>query len=228
MKKLILLFPLALLCMGTDQCPLINSSSDAAEESPPGDSDTLNLGGAQGALWRVAFEPEILVTLGADGEAFSQTVQLSEGQFTLQGQTIDVANFCWRTDTICPHQVLPQETMIIQSEQSPRHILIGFNRQGPLSFLNKYVGLNGQIDGRALSIPLAVGEAGQGQCGLGQTSAILATALSVENDDLDAMFIQGRIALTYTGLCFNLGGSAAMENAMSLELSMKFTAERQP
>lgn len=226
MKKLLWLFPLSLLSMGAGECPLASPGANEAAESPSADPNTLNVGGAEGALWRVTFDPEILVTLRAGQETVSQPVPLGEGLMTIAGQSIDVANFCWRTDTICPHQVLPAETMIIQRTPS-RQILIGFNRHGPLASL-KLNGLAGQLDGRALSVPLAVGDATAGYCGLGQTSELIATAHPEEGDALNATSIEGRVALTYTGLCFNLGGSAAVENSLFLELSMKFTAARQP
>jgi hypothetical protein len=125
---------------------------------------------------------------------------------------------------ICPQQVLPAQTMLLQPTAAPGAFVAGFNRRGPLAALYKEPGLAGTIDGKELALPLAVGAAAEGICALGTTSAVLATATSADGG-ARADLLHGRVTVAYDGTCLNLGGGAIDPEA-SIELSIGFTGKR--
>ncbi|MBW2730783.1 MAG: hypothetical protein JRH20_00230 [Deltaproteobacteria bacterium] len=189
-------------------------------------AEVLDVGGVQGASWKVSADRTLTVRLHADGEEASATVEAESGYVTLLGRTIAIADFCWRTDTICPHQVLLDATITKQPFGDGR-TLVSFNRRGPLAELFDREALEGHLVGNDLAVPLAVGGAGQGTCGLLASSGVLATArATMAGEGTMADSLEGRVTVAFTGLCFSLGGQGDLLPGDTLMISAAFVADR--
>jgi len=210
--------------LAVDDCPV--TMNPASEQTPSSSSGAVDVGGSSGALWQVLFEEEVLVTVKQGQDAASKKVKISSGSVELLGGTVDVASFCWRTDVACPQQVLPTTAMGSQLASSNTSVLISYKRRGPLYELNQQ-GLAGVLQGKELPVPLTVGAAQSGICGLQTGSAVLGTAYATSGSGARADTLQGRSTVVYTGSCFNLGGSGALESDARIELSVGFAAKRQ-
>jgi hypothetical protein len=211
------------LLMGAD-CPLQVGTGETGGGGGGGGGagEAVNIGGDAGALWKVETGDKLLVTLVADGRSASAQVEVGRGDVTLLGRTISVADLCWRPEIACPQHILAQATAIRQEGAA---VQLTYNPRGPLSLLQGDA-LGGQLAGKELLVPLGVGNAASGLCGLLSTSAIGATAFSAGADGL-ATAMSGRVAVTYGGTCVALGGSAAMGADDVLQISASFDAVRQ-
>lgn len=200
------------------KCPVtVGDTAEPVEMS----GEALDVGGPAGAAWRVSADRTLTVRLRAEGQVASTTIEAEAGSVTLLGRTISIANFCWRTDAICPHQVLLDST-VTQQPFGDGRILVSFNKRGPLAELFDRNALEGLLTGRDVAVPLAVGYAVEGTCGLLASSGVLATARStVDGQSGLADRLEGRVTVSFTGGCV---GELLPED--SLELSAAFTADR--
>jgi hypothetical protein len=217
------LVALAMMLIGADGCPFKVGDSSGTTGTTGTTGTAIDVGGASGAIWDLSFASEILVTLRSGTQAASKTATTT-APVQLLGSTLSLADFCWRTDVVCPQQVLPAQTMLIQPSSAQGSLVAGFNRRGPLEALAKVTGLVGQVDGKELTVPLNVGAAAEGWCGLGASSRVLASASASSGSAADAL--QGRVTVVYSGSCVNLGGTGAIDPTATLELSVSFTGKR--
>lgn len=212
------------LLLGAD-CPLKVGTGEGggAAGGGGGSSEAVDIGGSNGAVWKVETGDKLLVTLvTADGRSESAQVEVGRGDVTLLGRTIAVADLCWRPEIACPQHVLAEATAIRQDGGA---VQLTYNPRGPLAMLGGDA-LAGQLAGKELLVPLGIGGASSGICGLLATSAIGGTAFSAGADGL-ANAMSGRVAVTYSGTCVALGGSAAMGADDMLQISAAFDAVRQ-
>jgi hypothetical protein len=186
----------------------------------------MDLGGTNGALWRFEFEDQVLVALRTSSGTAAKTAPQS-GVADPLGSPIDLSTFCFRSDVVCPQQVLPSPVALLQPSITAGTFLIDFNRRGPLATLRNATGLAGQLSGAGISVPLGTGEVATDLCSLGASSMLLGTAAATGGDGTRADFIQGRLTVSYDGTCMNLGGAAGMEAGARVDLSMGFRASRQ-
>lgn len=206
------------------KCPV--TVGDPVTEPAANTGETLDIGGASGATWKVRADRTLTIRLRADGQVAATTVEAEAGTVTLLGRTLAISDFCWRTDTICPHQVLPDAT-VTQQPFGDGRLLVSFNRRGPLAGLIDRNALEGLLTGHDVAIPLAVGGAGEGICGLLASSGVLATARSsVVGEGSAANRLEGRVTVAFTGLCVGSGGNGDLLPEDTLELSVAFTADR--
>lgn len=229
------------LLAGNSGCPL-QFGPQAAQEDPVAGT-AIDLGGSEGSTWQVSYDPAIDVTLKTATESETMSMTPLQGPVQMAAGIVDLGSLCWRPDTLCPQQLLPSETMIVQEG---RHLLVGFNRRGALAALAQHVGLSAVLDGQELAAPLGISPADQGTCGLGAASILLATvgtaaqsapegdgSTTAEPDEADvaeeavkADYMKGRITLAYSGTCLILSGAAAMDPTVEVELAVGFTAMR--
>jgi hypothetical protein len=225
LSRLSLLISLTLL-MGNSTCPL---DEQPASGTTGETSSSLDVGGTQGALWSIGTEPTLMVTLHtADGQTLSAQVDTHAGLLSLGGRSIDLESFCWRMDAVCPHQVLPNDT-IIQQPRGDAQLLTSFTARGPLARLTDRAALAGQLTGHDLVVPLAVGAAAtSGHCALGATSGVLATAFpsSGAEDAQRATTMRGQVTVAFSGLCVALGGNGPLLPGDYLELTATFSGKR--
>jgi|GEM_PF-5588160 hypothetical protein len=237
----IIVMGLACLLAGNTGCPL-DFGQEKAEEDPITE-DVVDMGGSEGSTWRIAYDERIDVTLKAGDQSQTAAISPLDGPVQMNGAIVDLGSLCWRPDMLCPQQVLPTETMILQVG---RQLLVGFNRRGPLAALAQQAGLAASLDGREVTAPLNIAPADQGICGLGAASMLLATVGEAAEEDPEAStdpdetaeeetegdppstadFMKGRINLAYTANCLILNGAAAMDPTVEVELSVGFTAKR--
>jgi hypothetical protein len=210
-----------LLLLGADECPISTQSGGA-----PGASGeaALDVGGASGAAWDLTFEAQAQVTVQTRTGQETKSVTLGSGQVLFAADVIDLDSFCWRADTLCPDRVLPSPTLLVQSASYPGKVVVGFTRQGPLASLRQEAGILGQLQGQELQVPLAVGNAAEGICGLQEGSGI--QGMFYLNDQLRADTLLGRVVVRYSGACFTSGGGGTLENDALVEVSMPFRAKR--
>lgn len=219
----LMLGALLFVLLGAADCPLRFGNSEGGGGG--GTTAAVDVGGQEGAVWQVTAEPVLLVTLRtADGQLASAQVEVGRGFVTLLGQTIEIDDFCWRSEVACPQHVLATNT-VLQQPSDNSGVLLSFNARGPLSQVGGNA-LAGRLDGRDLSVPLAVGNATTGNCGLLETSSIGATAFAETALGSQATALTGRIAVTYTGTCLALGGNAALGPEDVVQISGGFTATR--
>lgn len=214
--------------LGADGCPFTVNPEQGGSTSTGGGA-AVDVGGSSGALWQVLFEEPVLITVRAGSQvAAKQTEGVDSGLVTLLGGSVDVGSFCLRSDVVCPHQVLPGRTAVLQPADLLGTVAVSFNRRGPLAALPvSATGIAGQLDGKELMIPLAVADAAQGSCALGATSLLAATASAASGSGTRADTLKGRVTLSYDGACVNLGGSGAFDPETRVELAMSFVAKRE-
>ena len=219
--------------LGAEGCPLLAGEDRGAVEAG---GSRIDVGGPGGALWQVAFADELLLTLRRGGEIAS-TQAGGAGAVQLLDLLVDVAMFCWRPDGACPQHVLAERTAIAQPEGAGPAVLVSFNRRGPLAARGG-TALLGQLDGRELAVALPA--SGDGTCALRQPSAILATAYTTDgatpaesaqqqdaaSPGLRAGELEGRVSVTYGGMCVAASGAGPLAAEDRLELSARFRARR--
>ncbi len=218
------------MLLGAEGCPFtLDTGEGAGGTTTTSSGAAIDVGGTSGALWQVLFEDAITITVRAGKQvAAKQTPGLQAGLVTLLGGSLDAGSFCLRSDVVCPHQVLPGRTAILQSGSNAGAVAVSFNRRGPLATLPiAATGIAGQLDGKELMIPLAVGDAAQGSCALGAASLLAATASASSGNGARADSLRGRTTVSYDGACINLGGSGAFDPETRVELSMSFAAKRE-
>jgi hypothetical protein len=159
MRKLLLCAMLVVL-MGNSKCPLEEQNTEGTGTLLPG----VDVGGVSGAAWTLSYDKNLVVTLRSGGKVASDTVALGRHSVTLLDRTIRVGDFCWRTDTICPQQVLPALTTILQPTDN--QVMLDFIRRGPLAGFAPDARLLGTLDGSELSVPLATNHTLAGMCAL--------------------------------------------------------------
>lgn len=215
---------------GMEGCPLFDTQPPDASLNDGGVvNDDIDLGGTAGALWRVTFSTNVLLSLKASGQTYSKQVPITSSYVSLSGSQVHVNYFCTRQDTLCPNSLLPPQPGILQDAKTPGYVLVGFNRVGPLAILKNQSGLIGSLSGNLLSIPLGtIGLAGtKGQhCVLLNTSRLEATAGSFSSGGKVANSLEGYVILSYTSDCLNLGGISTVQSGAVLEMNMSFTAKR--
>jgi hypothetical protein len=218
--------------LGADGCPL-SPSSDTVENS-----GGLDVGGPSGAMWQMTFDPRLLLTLRQGERATSAQTDERRSPLVVDGQTIDLSSFCWRADVVCPQQVFPEQTIVLQPRPAdPSQVVMGFNRRGPLAAFGQAVGLSGRLEGRELTAALHTEQPGD-PCALQSGSALIATVF-VDADDEPASDgtdapgngaraneIGGRVTLIYSGACLAIGGSAAIDPGARVELGAELVARR--
>jgi hypothetical protein len=208
------------LLVGADGCPLTTNPGDPAATGSP--TSQLDLGGPNGAIWTLSYEPELEVTLRTGNQVATQKVT-SDTPLTLAGGTLDLASFCWRVDVICPHQVLAAQTVLVQPAAG--QFLVSYNRKGPLASLTQ-AGLVGVLDGQQLSIPLGMTPNTADPCTLGIGSAVHATATTTSDQPDTAGTLRGKVTVRYSGECVTLGGSGGLYATDLLELGVLFDGQR--
>ena len=201
-------------------CPLTTDpgSSDGSTSGP-----ALDIGGTSGAIWEVSYDEETQVTLRATGQVATKKVKRSDGPLSLLGSVFALSTFCWRTDVICPDEVLAPQTALVQPEDG--QLVVGYRRKGPLATLSQQ-GLWGTLDGSSLAIPLGMAPSKADPCTLATGSAIYGTASPSTTDATRSDSMQGQTTLRYSGSCVTLGGSGALQSSDLLELSVLFSAKR--
>jgi hypothetical protein len=247
----------ATMTLGASGCPLFpdadeDDAGDGGQNSGPPAAD-VDIGGATGATWKLSYADTIQVTLYEGGKAASTKLKASQGGLvSLLGNTVDLTAFCWRTDTVCPSQVLTSKTSVIQPQGSPNHFVIGFNRRGPLAGVNQS-GLIGALDYRDLNIPLGGASNGASDpCALVKGSAILATAAPAASVNVDAgvdagvdsgleadagvsdggntaeraVTLRGQVTLGFSGSCFSFTTGGAVGPNAVVSLSTTFAGVR--
>jgi hypothetical protein len=247
------LLAVALLTQGASGCPLFPDEGNAGDAGQTGGviAADVDIGGAEGATWKLSYADTLQVTLYEGGKAASIKVKASQaGLVSLLGNTVDLTAFCWHTDTVCPSQVLTSKTSVIQPQGSPNHFVIGFNRRGPLVGVNQS-GLIGALDYRDLNIPLGGASNGtKDPCALVKGSAILATAAPAPSASLDAgadsgsphdagvgdsdsgspaeraVTLKGQVTLGFNGNCFSLSTGGAIGPNAVISLSTTFAGVR--
>lgn len=230
-----------LLCLppllGADGCPLDGEPSKVAQTDP------LELGGDQGSLWNVQYANTLGVRLLIDTQSAFANSDLRRPVLLL-GQSIDVGDFCWRNDTICPQQLLPAQTQLAQPQRGLA--LMVPTRRGPLALVTA---VRGVLDGKELGFAFDGGP-DTSACVLQKGSVLLATlsaetaspsstdggvsdggSASLDTGTKDGSFrgagrLDGKITLVYRGDCFTLGGSAVLTSDARVELSARFVATR--
>jgi hypothetical protein len=222
-RVLLVLLALTML-IGADGCPFSTNDSTTGTTGTTGTA--MDVGGTQGAIWNLSFASEILVTLRSGTKIASKSATTT-APVQLLGSTLSLADFCWRTDVVCPQQVLPAQTMLIQPSSTPGALVAGFNRRGPLEALVKEAGLVGQVDGKELTVPLNVGGAAAGWCGLAASSKVLASASASSGSGSQADALQGRVTVVYSGSCVDIGGTGAIDPTATVDLGASFTGKRQ-
>lgn len=244
---------LASLLLGADGgCPLFASAetsggtvSGGSAGGGSGSGAEIDLGGAAGASWQLTYGDQLQVTLRDGGKVASTSIKRATGGLVhLLGNTIDLTTFCWRTDAVCPSQVLTSKTSVVQPSNLGGRFVIGFARRGPLAGV-KLAGLVGKLDRWDLTIPLGGAANGKADpCTLVLGSTILATASPGVTATVDAgadagakdggapsqeraTRLTGRVTLGFKGTCFLLGaGSGAVDPTATIELSNGFSGVR--
>lgn len=211
-----------LFLMGADGCPLTTDPPSAGGSS--GSVPGIDIGGSSGALWALTYGSDLRVTLRTGTQSASASVvPATSSVATVLGRTIDLSSFCWRTDVVCPHQVLTNQTMVVQST-STNQLVVGFNRKGPLAALSD-PGLLGTLQGSDLTVPLGM-QPGADPCTLAVGSAVSAT-VSVPAGESRADAMDGLVTLRYSGECVTLGGNGALYDTDQIELTVRFAGTRQ-
>jgi hypothetical protein len=240
---------LAGLLLGADGgCPLFASAdtpggtvSGGGSEGGSGGGADIDLGGVKGATWKLTYGDQLLVTLRQGGQVASTSVKRATGGMVhLLGNTVDLTTFCWRTDAVCPSQVLTGKTSVVQPSNLDGRFVIGFARRGPLAGV-QLAGLVGKLESWDLTIPLGGAANGKSDpCTLVMGSTILATASPSSSTTVDAgakggtadggaraTSLKGRVTLGFKGTCFLLGaGSGAVDSSATIELSSGFSGLR--
>lgn len=235
----IVLLCCALLWAGADGCPLtMNVGDNGASPGGTSEQDGLDLGGPNGAVWKLSYDDETLVTLRHGGAVAAKLVGSTDGPVSLAGNTLELASFCWRTDVVCPRQVLTSQTVVAQPQGAFSTLYLGFNPRGPLAALAKQQNvLEGRLDQHDLTVPLGLAQKSD-PCTLWNGSAILATAYveaeteaeaGTDGEDVEiprAATMKGKVTVVYSGTCLNLSGNAVYPEA-AVELSADFSASRE-
>lgn len=208
------------LLVGAEGCPLTTNPGDPDPTASP--TSLLDLGGPNGAIWTLSYEPKFEVTLRTGNQVATQQVT-TDVPLTLGGRTLDLASFCWRVDVICPNQVLATQTVLVQPNAS--QFLVSYNRKGPLASLTQQ-GLLGVLDGQQLSIPLGMTPNAADPCTLGIGSAVHATATTPSDQPDQAGTLRGKVTVRYSGECVMLGGSGGLYATDILELGVLFDGQR--
>jgi len=215
------------LCLltGAGECPLTTDPSQSGGDGTGGPA--VDIGGSSGAVWELTYASQVRVTLRSKTQTASTTAQPgTDGAVSLLGRTIDLTTLCWRTDVVCPDQVLTTHTSLVQS--SSDRFLVGFNRKGPLAALTQQ-GLVGTLQGAALSVPMGMNASKADPCTLVVGSVINATATVASDSDPQAPRAEemsGLVTLRYSGQCVALGGSGALYDDDQLELALQFSGSR--
>lgn len=228
-SSLILSLGALFFLIGADGCPIVVNpdSSESVATPSTGSSEALDIGGPGGATWTFTYEEEIFVTLRSETELESKRINLGDPPVLLAGHPFHLDTFCWRMDVVCPAQVLTTETTVIQPDSnSPANLLLGFNPRGPLSLV-ELEGLPGTLDGKDLYVPLAMKTVNHQPCTFGSISGIAGTASVSDGSTEQADTLQGRVTLSYSGMCINVGGTTVIDANAVLELSTLFVAKRQ-
>lgn len=230
--RFLILFAALFLLPGADGCPLsMDNTPPQADGGNNNNGPTMDIGGPGGAFWILSYSKELVVTVRTSNQVASKKTTTSAGTLSILNGTINISGFCSRSDTLCPDELLPDNTVILQTAEAPASPVIGFNRQGPLLIIKNQPGLYGILTGDALKVPLATNglSAAKGDhCALVPPSAIQARARnsSGTGDGNRADTLEGSITMAYGSDCFNLGGGSSLQTNSKVELSMAFSAKR--
>lgn len=217
-------------------CPMrFGAGSNPSTGSPQTNSNTqtLDLGGESGAAWTIEYEDFHRLVLHSADQIASTETTLNGQTVTLHGQPFLYLDFCARADTICPHQVLLDQTAIVQPANEANVAYVASETRGPMRLITIDGWLKGRLNDRTFTIPLdGAAPSLDNPCLLGRESSIIATALVESNSAPSSMSskrvetLQGRITLVYSGSCIMLGGSGVALPEETLKFSVGFTATR--
>ncbi len=214
------------LLTGADGCPMTVAPDPAPSGTNTQAASEVDLGGNGGALWLVKFADKTLLTVKSPDGA--QTVKVSSrGEaVTIEGNSVYLANFCWRTDVVCPQQLLQENTLIAQPAKPAGQVYLQISPKSAMVLKHTQGGILGTLEKNELFIPIQMANADKkNTCVLGDRSALVATA-SVDESPQKAEQLQGRVTLVYTAPCFNLTGSGQVHADTTVELAMEFEAQR--
>jgi hypothetical protein len=189
----------------------------------------INVGGATGATWDMAYSNTIEVRVLRGGaivasETFDRFVG---GSFDLDGRTVDIEPLCSRDDVACPQEVFPPVVEMTQPGSELHLLRIDFNAEGPLEELEQKTLLGNVDSDDDFSIALGVDAAALGTCGLLKVSyATGHITASPNNPDL-GVELEGDIVAAYSGGCVLIGEGGAAGAGLTVELRTPFSASRQ-
>lgn len=219
---LLLLHP---LLTAADGCPITLGTGSGSGSGSGGGSGS-GSGAALQGNWRLTYASTSRATLRSGTQTASANLTPSDGPTALLGRTLHLRTFCWRTDVVCPEQVLPTKTVIASSSSDTDQVVVSFNRKGPLTYV-KQQGLVGDLDGDELDIPLGMNKSKTDPCTLAVGSAVVATASASAEDDSDPDTLSGLVTVRYGGTCVSLGGNGAAYDSDELEIATQFSASKQ-
>ena len=233
-RIMILAVPVLLMACLTDDCPFALDTPAGTTRADggyvPGTVvDIGAIGSSTGASWEMTFSSDLAVMVHGPKQTTTKTIPSnSVGQ--VGDCTINLASFCQLTNTLCPQNVLPALTTILQLKSAPTQPFIGFNRVGPLEPFKQNVGLVGLLNGSQLTVPLgtdAISTEKSKPCALGQASLIRATVSDKAGLPADtAVLIQGTITLAFTDECFALSGTSVVPTGTRVEMTVAFSGRR--
>lgn len=222
--RLILLCALiATTLMGADGCPLQLGSGSPPPATTDGGVDNAPATQPFVGTWQILPEKNRLFAI-RDGESVQTgIINPKDGTAQIGDQVIETATFCRRDDIACPVDILPAELQIGEVAATGQ-LAVMLGRRGPLEQIRKDALFVGNKQNDTVLVPLSVAQAAQGTCGLTQASLL---TLNTRMDNNKREYLQGRLVLAYSGLCWTSGGNGVLDNIhSSIELSAEFTAQR--
>lgn len=230
-------------------CPVQVGDESGGTGAVPGG---LDLGGQAGTSWLVTTGAAARVSLRAGSESESVETPIARQTVELLDRSIALGDFCWRSDVVCPHQLLPNELIIAQGAAT--QLLLSHSGKGPLAGSVSRP-LVGQLNGSELTVTLSItSEAAPAEpCTALAGSALNARFTSqaeLEHDEAQGttseeppaeeraeepdsapvpgrpLVLEGRITIVYAGSCLTLGGSGILEPTDRVEISVPFRADR--
>lgn len=217
-----------------DDCPFaLDTPPDSTRvDGSPAAGTTVDIGAigsSSGAAWEMTYSSDLAVTVHGPKKTTTKTVSAT-GVGQVGDCTINLATFCPLPNTLCPHEVMPALTTILQSKFVPANPYIGFNRVGPLEPFKSLTGLIGELKGSQLTVPLgtdAISTEKSKPCALGQSSIIRATVSDKAGlPTAKAVLMQGTVTLSYTDECFTVSGTSVVPTGTRVELTVAFTGRR--
>lgn len=218
-----------LILAGFDGCPLAMDTNPPVQQDAGPITPTLDIGGTNGAYWGLSYGKELVVTARSKSKVATKQVKATIGVLSILNSNINITGFCLRADTLCPADVLPSTTRIVQVAKTPWNPLLGFNRTGPLRIIKDQAGLIGILKNDSLKVPMATSglAAAKGDyCALVVPSSIDARVLAQAGGGSKADTIQGKITMAYASECWNLGGGSTVTPGTAVSLTVDFIAKR--
>lgn len=189
----------------------------------------LDVGGASGATWNVAFTDPITITVtDAYGVASVSRLPMAGGNFQVGQAAIALDGLCSRSDIVCPQNVFPLNVTLTQTDPMLHILAVRVNPKGPLALLPQPSRIGNVDSFGGFAVLLDAGLAGMGTCGLLGLSTAKGTITKDPQDPSRGIALSGEISVGYAGGCVVLGNTMGVTGAgIKVELKLGFSATRQ-